>query len=306
MPVPQRRAADFNSHTREGVTSAPKSSLFPSSVFQLTHPWGCDPNQRNQKRPIFQFQLTHPWGCDLCWFYIARMFSISTHTPVRVWHWLTSSLRAFYHFNSHTREGVTVTLYRKYSDGTISTHTPVRVWLRFLEETSITSYFNSHTREGVTKIFTHIDKMSLKFQLTHPWGCDQLLPLPQLLPKDFNSHTREGVTFLHHRTYQMHPINFNSHTREGVTEPCLIGKVIEYKFQLTHPWGCDDVDANRMFICEISTHTPVRVWPWRRSWAAYCPRHFNSHTREGVTLISALLSCLSHFNSHTREGVTYI
>ena len=35
------------------------------------------------------------------------------------------------------------------------------------------------------------------------------------------------------------------------------------------------------------------------------PRHFNSHTREGVTKFNALRITVScNFNSHTREGVT--
>ena len=34
-------------------------------------------------------------------------------------------------------------------------------------------------------------------------------------------------------------------------------------------------------------------------------RHFNSHTREGVTvLLAELMVTCGNFNSHTREGVT--
>ena len=33
-------------------------------------------------------------------------------------------------------------------------------------------------------------------------------------------------------------------------------------------------------------------------------KHFNSHTREGVTILAAWEILPSYFNSHTREGVT--
>ena len=34
--------------------------------------------------------------------------------------------------------------------------------------------------------------------------------------------------------------------------------------------------------------------------------NFNSHTREGVTLLYKCNDPATYFNSHTREGVTYI
>ena len=97
------------------------------------------------------------------------------------------------------------------------------------------------------------------------------------------------------------------------------------KFQLTHPWGCDDiVHIHRVSVSQISTHTPVRVWPiWTvtfdlcpisthtpvRVWQSFfeIPRawsNFNSHTREGVTGLSNVFDVAGNFNSHTREGVT--
>ena len=141
---------NFNSHTREGVTSLfsclclgvristhtpvrvwPMELpwIFQQERFQLTHPWGCDFVNTIYTITVHLFQLTHPWGCD---YY--------------------SHLRGFLHwyFNSHTREGVTgqvILLSGKRGD------------------------FNSHTREGVTAT-TGICALSRTFQLTHPWGCD--------------------------------------------------------------------------------------------------------------------------------------
>ena len=98
--------ADFNSHTREGVT-IPLVNGFQTLRFQLTHPWGCDEKVSR---------------------YITKYISISTHTPVRVWHRPTPPCRHSNDFNSHTREGVTLFLSTGLNVKIISTHTPVRVW----------------------------------------------------------------------------------------------------------------------------------------------------------------------------------
>ena len=120
---------------------------------------------------FWKFQLTHPWGCDKMVYSHWCGVVISTHTPVRVWPLITFNTVNSLHFNSHTREGVTVNIaclavfkrfqlthpwgcdvYRyNYSIYTsISTHTPVRVWL----------------------LVVCIMRQSFIFQLTHPWGCD--------------------------------------------------------------------------------------------------------------------------------------
>ena len=163
---------------------------------------------------------------------------ISTHTPVRVW---LKGLR-FYpspicDFNSHTREGVTLQRHNHHQKYQISTHTPVRVWPKSL----------------------HSCWLLAKFQLTHPWGCDQVDCSLTAAAEYFNSHTREGVTTI--IASNCAECNFNSHTREGVT--------IDDKSDM------------------------------------YKGYNFNSHTREGVTINCTNLDWFNtNFNSHTREGVT--
>ena len=57
-------------------------------------------------------------------------------------------------------------------------------------------------------------------------------------------------------------------------------------------------------LWQISTHTPVRVWLQQRLHHSG-EKHFNSHTREGVTFNPVVnMVCIGNFNSHTREGVT--
>ena len=157
----------------------------------------------------------------------------------------------------------------------------MRVWLCVLEHhIQYLLNFNSHTREGVTTVIV-TETTTTEFQLTHPWGCDQVEQYRKYLYNNFNSHTREGVTsrFGYIHLVQIHfnshtregvtwfirsrcngPYHFNSHTREGVTATRRTLTQL-WTFQLTHPWGCDT--NNKMM--------------------SMSKEDFNSHTREGVT-----------------------
>ena len=129
---------NFNTHTREGVTKIIACNYQQLSIsthtpvrvwpfqgwnpeetcrFQLTHPWGCDINLNLGCRLMTKFQLTHPWGCDIDTGDTINAFRISTHTPVRVWLKKGSIGFTFFHFNSHTREGVTYTINATKSQG---------------------------------------------------------------------------------------------------------------------------------------------------------------------------------------------
>ena len=230
----------------------------------------------------FRFQLTHPWGCDnwRCWDQWLGSCYISTHTPVRVWRNAWPPQRRTWHFNSHTREGVTwlnnmVTRY-----GLISTHTPVRVWqedkaifgryywFQLTHPWGCDAYFfgfrqylfnfNSHTREGVTWLIRSTQAEGVIFQLTHPWGCDYSNKKCELLTKHFNSHTREGVTGLF--------ILYSYGCRISTHTPVRVWRNMKRCSRLL----------------KISTHTPVRVWPKLENLKKRA-EDFNSHTREGVT-----------------------
>ena len=268
---------DFNSHTREGVTSG--FTLAVNAGMISTHTpvrvW------RQSQMPVLwkeKFQLTHPWGCDVrqCKCYNTQV--ISTHTPVRVWRYFLHLYTHKQHFNSHTREGVTISkpfcrwtltfqLTHPWGCDTsfrhliilipISTHTPVRVWL-------IGNVFKS-----MLTISTHTP--------VRVWPLDCL----ELIIAQISTHTPVRVwqiVFYGHLGFY----HFNSHTREGVT-----------------------CDGNPLYHQHcISTHTPVRVWLCCANSSSFCP-YFNSHTREGVTWYECTAAnSVANFNSHTREGVT--
>ena len=120
--------SNFNSHTREGVTSI-SERVNPPPRFQLTHPWGCDQNGLRPVIQVVKFQLTHPWGCD---------------SPPEL------SAQAFCNFNSHTREGVTAGYKCSNCGNDFNSHTREGVTMKPGSDPFILINFNSHTREGVT------------------------------------------------------------------------------------------------------------------------------------------------------------
>ena len=215
---------------------------------------------------------------------------------------LCSYFVMMWHFNSHTREGVTnrATVINRCHK--ISTHTPVRVWL-----------------------FWHRHLISvIWFQLTHPWGCDTCTPVT-FLKSSISTHTPVRVWHLPLTAVWCFQY-FNSHTREGVTCQWLHSNTNQ-QFQLTHPWGCDPNYLIYSCISFISTHTPVRVW---HNYSIYTSKltEISTHTPVRVWHVECtdntfkqtfqlthpwgcdvfawiIYPAKPNFNSHTREGVTH-
>ena len=129
----------------------------------------------------------------------------------------------------------------------------------------------------------------------------------------------------------------------------LVMQLVQVRFQLTHPWGCDIIRNLLFKIADISTHTPVRVWLTRAKFIRQKTYIISTHTpvrvwRQQVLQTVALNGISTHtpvrvwrwytvllwmplqfqlthpwgcdntinqcankcvyFNSHTREGVT--
>ena len=129
--------------------------------FQLTHPWGCDSSLSPISTTHTVFQLTHPWGCDCYASLGCALVAISTHTPVRVW-----------------REAGSKYLKAR----NISTHTPVRVWLIDPVLFDAVQKISTHTPVRVWPDYTPISPAEIKFQLTHPWGCDKIIDSLKIIP----------------------------------------------------------------------------------------------------------------------------
>ena len=98
----------------------------------------------------------------------------------------------------------------------------------------------------------------------------------------FNSHTREGVTIPDVRRSVVSGIS--THTPVRVWRRLFYRQSNDLPFQLTHPWGCDHRKGTPAHLHWISTHTPVRVWLCGDN-RRHRGDNFNSHTREGVTLL---------------------
>ncbi len=184
---------NFNSRTRVGAT-----------------PGGCGAG-------IFtRFQFTHPCGCDQPYAGVWGNPDVSIHAPV----WVrpgpyshhkthkgfnsrtrvgatavpTPSRRARTGFNSRTRVGATRPQDGRCFVRTVSIHAPV--WVRRGAAESRRLHipsFNSRTRVGAT-VYIPISIARIKFQFTHPCGCDPLFARFQNKQGSFNSRTRVGAT----------------------------------------------------------------------------------------------------------------
>ena len=145
----------------------------------------------------FKFQLTHPWGCDTGSGVFQRVkYTISTHTPVRVWlfgnHFCYKRSCKFQLTHPWGCD-LLLSIGRSRSGRFQLTHP----WGcdNFLWFVCCWVWnFNSHTREGVTY---GIVERGYKVG-------------------NFNSHTRDGVT-VYLECVWLWSKYFNSHTREGVT-----------------------------------------------------------------------------------------
>ena len=167
-----RQCRGFNSRTRVGATPtrlrrntgamvsihAPVwvrptevTSYDYNSVFQFTHPCGCDHFWAIRHWPPEKFQFTHPCGCD-------RIPGVPSYTRTC--------------FNSRTRVGATFLCRHLRCGQRVSIHAPV--WVRRIRA--------RRRRPGCRFQFTHpcgcdqqfcnTNSLIEAFQFTHPCGCD--------------------------------------------------------------------------------------------------------------------------------------
>ena len=94
-------------HAPVWVRRKSRGTALKASLFQFTHPCGCDPYRRHGLAQDGVFQFTHPCGCD------------QHDTVISVF---------IYCFNSRTRVGATAGFKSWKGGGHVSIHAPV--WVR--------------------------------------------------------------------------------------------------------------------------------------------------------------------------------
>ena len=141
-------------------------------------------------------------------------------------------------FNSRTRVGATIFGSRLMVSEDVSIHAPV--WVRHISIGALPEH-----------------KM---FQFTHPCGCDLFRGQPRAVSDSFNSRTRVGATAWLQWDDSQAPVSIHAPVWVRLLKIALL--YISFKFQFTHPCGCDS-----------------------RGQVAFRPVHrFNSRTRVGATL----------------------
>ena len=138
--------------------------------------------------------------------------------------------------------------------------------------------FNSRTRVGATKkqlggrigllVSIHapvwvrpeaapVAAPAKKFQFTHPCGCDNNALKIAVEHSGFNSRTRVGATF--------DPVDLIMFLEVSIHAPVWVRHfpVIlipqAFRFQFTHPCGCDILPTGEIATLIVSIHAPVWV-----------------------------------------------
>ena len=283
----QPKKAGFNPRTRVGATAASYGEFTPlvvsihapvwvrpirlgitasdfPSLFQSTHPCGCDEhipaqaapgNSFNPRTrvgatffslrsfpPFDEFQSTHPCGCDsttLTFRASSRCFNPRTRVGATV---IARPVFDFVgRFNPRTRVGATRFSYLSNFNNGVSIHAPVWVRRRVPRCRAGSFRFNPRTRVGATissvshgcngKVSIHAPvwvrrfgifnaQIKMRFQSTHPCGCDSGRRKPAPGPCCFNPRTRVGATIQAENERWQSP-RFNPRTRVGATDAAV-------------------------------------------------------------------------------------
>ena len=224
-------------HAPVWVRPAPRIPAGCNCRFQFTHPCGCDLHgySGTTRRPLFQF--THPCGCDQ---------SSTGATPPEM------------SFNSRTRVGATRYQRRQGPSCRFQFTHPCGCDCMVAMGRFTGASFNSRTRVGATSKYTgacHEYAVSIhapvwvrrnragignglhKFQFTHPCGCDGFRGCKIVKDSCFNSRTRVGATLI----VSTSPVGVtvSIHAPVWVRLGQSGNRVSGFRFQFTHPCGCD-------------------------------------------------------------------
>ena len=138
----------------------------------------------------------------------------------------------------------------------VSIHAPVRVRPKCKTRLILEVKFQFTHPWGCDPLLIHFIYFFL-FQFTHPWGCDKLLAsnsVPAFVSihapvrvRPYNNSLSLIISVSIHAPVRVRHFHFqeyhnwlclNSRTREGATRNMPVVK-LGAQFQFTHPWGCD-------------------------------------------------------------------
>ena len=137
-------------HAPVWVRRKSRGTALKASLFQFTHPCGCDPYRRHGLAQDGVFQFTHPCGCDLLLALREPSPFVSIHAPV----WVRPTrygYKCFYLLFQFTH--------------------PCGCDRRIQIVERRGACFNSRTRVGATRGNAYAGHL-VGFQFTHPCGCD--------------------------------------------------------------------------------------------------------------------------------------
>ena len=199
-----------------GCDSALRSCPHYGTKFQFTHPCGCDAGPPKAGDSIYRVSIHAPVWVRLCIYLSplpASSFNsrtrvgatdgkidslltslVSIHAPVWVRHYTMALRETFNGFNSRTRVGATCKNHDKVHNDDVSIHAPV--WVRQVRDQTTTQSktVSIHAPVWVRLESYRARQSSLKFQFTHPCGCDNPARTPRPRRPSFNSRTRVGAT----------------------------------------------------------------------------------------------------------------
>ncbi len=211
------------------------------------------------------------------------IYTVSIHAPVWVRPYMTELSFWFRRFQFTHPCGCDCGLVTVESVDKVSIHAPVWVRPSGMRLGYVKRWVSIHAPVWVRLKSGFGTYFFLRFQFTHPCGCDSWVEQSYIHDNRFNSRTRVGATV--HAKIIAGIDRVSIHAPVWVRPAMSNSPIATARFQFTHPCGCDDV-----FPTPLS---PVRS--------------FNSRTRVGATdLTRADASNWGGFNSRTRVGATYI
>ncbi len=297
-----RRLLSFNPRTREGAT-AHCSRPTTACCVSIHAPARVRPFLTACSGPSSGFQSTHPRGCDAGQFvelldghvsihaparvrhgktfYVGGKKSVSIHAPARVRHLAAVDESNNHQFQSTHPRGCDHQRARlRHVGRDVSIHAPARV--RHAQQTGfpIVRRVSIHAPARVRLSTIATVPAGLRFQSTHPRGCDGLLQRLDAQPYPFQS---------------THP--------RGCDATALYRPSLRRVFQSTHPRGCDllfTAFGNQYWCFNPRTREGAtsRVVPLEH-FAAPC---FNPRTREGATSCAYKSSRAALFQSTHPRG----